>query len=76
MGTPSNFQIQTIGDSCYPNVMTTGSIHDIAMIFIRSIERMTPEEKKAVRQAIAEAERDRIKASDAVFMWSCGIKID
>lgn len=52
------------------------TIHEISKIIQRSIDGMSSEEKKSIREAIDLAERDRIEASDAVLMWSCGIKID
>ena len=52
------------------------TIREISQIIQRTAELMTDAEKAKLRAAIDKAERDRIEASDAVFMWSCGIKID
>jgi hypothetical protein len=52
----------------------SGSLADLARIFIRSIDHMTPEQKKAIRDAIREDAAEQIRAADCVFLWSSGIQ--
>jgi hypothetical protein len=52
------------------------TIPEISKVFQRSIDAMSAEQKKAVREAIEVNGRSQIRADDYVFLCLCGISPD